>query len=404
MSSYRVRSICGSASEDRGTGRSRYLSQVHIYVHVPFCRRRCSYCDFAIAVRSRIPAAEFVEAITAEWRSWEGSPVWRSGGEIISIYFGGGTPSLLPPETLGMVLRQLGGHADSCEVTLEANPDDVTDAAARAWLDAGFNRISLGAQSFADDALVWMHRTHHSGRISQAFDTLRAAGFANISLDLIFGLPAGVERDWRKDLARTVSLRPEHISLYGLTVEERTPLARWIDRGECRPVPEERSAEEYLEAHEVLAAAGYVWYEVSNASLPGKHSRHNSAYWSRSNYLGLGPSAHSAWGRTRQWNIREWSAYRDALAARVSAVAGRESLSAEQEELERVYLGLRTSEGIDAGLLPNDTLRSWLSAGWARSAGHRIVLTPEGWLRLDSLVQHAVGKSRVPGASASPPG
>src|SRR2546421_2988427 len=252
---------------------------MHLYLHVPFCQRRCSYCDFSIAVRKKIPTEEYVDAILRE-ATPHTAGVWET------IYFGGGTPSLLPPEAIRRLLQELTSvrptpyaarsHA-AREVTLEANPEDVTPDNAKAWHAAGINRVSLGAQSFDDRVLQWMHRSHESARIGASVHALRGAGIQNISLDLIFALPDELERDWPRDLEMALALRPNHLSLYGLTVEPRTPLDRWISRGATRPAEDERYAEEYLLAHRRLTADGFQFYEVSNASLPGFRSRHNSA-------------------------------------------------------------------------------------------------------------------------------
>src|SRR6266850_4806373 len=262
-----------------------YYSRVkHLYLHVPFCQRRCSYCDFSIAVRKRIPAREYVDAVLRELavvRAADpgpvarGSPEREADGGLDTLYLGGGTPSLLPPDALATLLTSLldafcaTSLRDAVEVTIEANPEDVTPENAAAWRRAGVNRVSLGAQSFDDGVLQWMHRSHDAGRIGDAVRALRAAGFDNISLDLIFALPAELERDWARDLDLACSLLPAHLSLYGLTVEERTPLARWISRGATAAPDGERYAEEYLYAHERLARDGYRFYEVSNAERDG---------------------------------------------------------------------------------------------------------------------------------------
>ena len=355
---------------------------MHLYVHVPFCQRRCSYCDFSIAVRKRIPAQEFVDAILTEARQ-----TGVVGFE--TIYFGGGTPSLLPPEAISTLLDELTSlcrtpHA-AREVTLEANPEDVTPDAARAWASAGINRVSLGAQSFDDHVLQWMHRSHAAARIGAAVHALRGAGIENISLDLIFALPDELRRDWERDLDLALALRPTHLSLYGLTVEPRTPLDRWISRGATHAPDDERYADEYLLAHERLSVFGYQFYEVSNASLPGFRSRHNSAYWSGRPYVGLGPAAHSFDGTTRRWNLRAWEAYRRAIADGRSAIESEERLTEEQRELERVYLALRTDEGLSI-TAPYRHLPPLMSQGWVVEHNGRLRCTPEGWLRLDSLV------------------
>jgi len=362
----------------------------HLYLHVPFCARRCTYCDFSIAVRKRIPADDYVAAIRAEVDQVGGF------GALETIYLGGGTPSLLPPDALQMVLLDVSRSTtllDEVEVTLEANPEDVTPDAARAWIAAGINRVSLGAQSFDDRVLGWMHRSHDAQRIGIAVDTLRRAGVDNISLDLIFALPAELGRDWSRDLDHAIALEPAHLSLYGLTVEPRTPLARWVSRGATTVTDDERYAEEYLLAHERLAGAGYSFYEVSNAARDGGRSRHNSAYWSGRSYLGLGPSAHSYDGRARRWNIPAWEAYRRALAEGRSPVESEEVLSDEQLELERRYLGLRTAEGLH--LPPSAPLSAMVEKGWLVEQADRVRCTPEGWLRLDALVGALTGSAAI---------
>ncbi len=381
----------------------------HLYLHVPFCARRCSYCDFAIAVRKVVPAAEYVDCVLQELAlrapGWvDPGPAARGAARgLETLYLGGGTPSLLPPDAIAHLLTHLldafpsTPSLDAVEITLEANPEDVTPAAAAAWRRSRVNRVSLGAQSFDDDVLRWMHRSHDGARISAAVRTLRGAGIENVSLDLIFALPAELEREWSRDLEEALALRPAHLSLYGLTVEERTPLARWISRGASSAPDDERYAAEYLLAHERLEAAGYHFYEVSNAARDGLRSRHNSAYWSRRPYLGLGPAAHSYDGTSRRWNLAQWEAYRRALHSSASPVASREILTPEQRELERLYLALRTDEGLP--LPAPDRLRppltAWVAAGWVEVHGDRVVCRPEGWLRLDALVRDLTGTPLV---------
>ncbi len=286
---------------------------MHLYFHVPFCARRCSYCDFAIAVRKETPSDGYVEAVLREWASWQDHPAWRDQPVVGTIYFGGGTPSRLAPAGIAAILDRVRTDRPVdpvAEVTLEANPDDVSPAAAEAWRAAGVTRLSLGAQSFSDEALRWMHRTHEPAAIGRAVAIARAAGLADISLDLIFALPADVPRSWETDLDRALALEPDHVSLYGLTTEPHTPLARWTAGGRVRPADDARYAAEYLVAHDRLEAAGLEHYEVSNAARLGRRARHNPAP--------------------------------------------------------------RRSE--------------WAGQGWARLDAGRVILTTEGWLRLDALV------------------
>ena len=314
-------------------------------------------------------------------------------GALETLYLGGGTPSLLPPDALATLVTSLldafgaTPSRDAVEVTAEANPEDVTPELASVWRRAGVNRVSLGAQSFDDRVLRWMHRSHDAARIGAAVHALRGAGIDNISLDLIFALPAELQRDWERDLDLALSLLPSHLSLYGLTVEERTPLARWISRGAVAAPDDDRYAEEYLLAHVRLAAYGYHFYEVSNACRDERHSRHNSAYWSGRPYLGLGPAAHSYDGRARRWNVAAWPAYARAVAAGRSPIESREVLTPRQRELERLYLSLRTDAGVPRTACPPDRLTAWAGEGWVEVTARSVRCTPQGWLRLDALVR-----------------
>jgi oxygen-independent coproporphyrinogen-3 oxidase len=363
----------------------------HLYVHVPFCGRRCSYCDFSIAVRKVVPVSEYVDAIMAELVT---RGIRRLEPGIRSIYFGGGTPSKLGAAGVEQVLhaiRELTGlhrfstSVDELEITLEANPEDVTEAEAAGWVEAGVNRVSLGVQTFDPAVLAWMHRAHGPDRPVQAVAQLRAAGIQEISVDLIFSVPEHLNRSWTDDLNRALELDVEHLSLYGLTVESGTPLGRWTARGEVRESPEERYEAEFLEAHARLTAAGYEHYEVSNYGRPGHRARHNSAYWSGAPYLGLGPSAHGFDGHERRWNASAYAEWLRRVRAGDDPVDGRDPLVPSAAEAERVYLGLRTSDGLDIRENELKTVTEWVRAGWAVLEGHRVRLTPRGWLRLDAL-------------------
>ena len=284
----------------------------HLYIHVPFCARRCSYCDFSIAVRARTPVEEYTSALRTELA---GGVV--AGSTLDTVYLGGGTPSRLGGPGVADVLssvRDRASVAPDAEITIEANPDDVNDVAVAQWVAAGVNRVSLGSQSFDDSVLEWMHRTHDSRQIAQAVKALRRGGISNLSLDLIFALPDTLKRSWERDLTLALDLDPAHVSLYGLTVEAHTPIARWRDRGAVVEGNEDAYEEEFLLAHETMGNAGFEHYEVSNFSRPGKASRHNSAYWTGARYAGVGPSAHSFDGSTRRWNVSAYSEWVRRLA------------------------------------------------------------------------------------------
>ena len=359
---------------------------LHLYVHVPFCGRRCSYCDFAIAVRRVTPSERFVEVALAEYEMRRAVEGWGDT-PFETVYLGGGTPSRLAPEAITRLLAAFPRSADA-EVTLEANPDDVTPAVTAAWRAAGVNRVSLGVQSFDDRVLTWMHRTHDATAARRAFAELRDAGIPSVSVDLIFALPEQVEQDLPADLAAIVGLEPDHVSAYGLTLERRTPYARWVARGAAAPPTDERYAADFLDVHAALTDAGFEHYEISNFGRPGARSRHNSAYWSGADYVGLGPSAHGLQGIERRWNLRDWAAYERGVAAGHDPVAEREVLTPAQQALERVYLGLRTTDGLAldevAELAPGPLLAA-ASAGWLTSSD-RVRPTPAGWLVLDALV------------------
>ena len=358
----------------------------HVYVHVPFCGRRCTYCDFSIAVRRVVPVDEYAAALERELAiRFPGDASWTAD----TLYLGGGTPSRLGergvPRVLELLRQRITLAADA-EITLEANPDDVTAAAARAWHTAGVNRLSIGAQSFDDVILSWMHRTHDAPATGRAVERARAAGIGNISIDLIFALPGTVSRSWSTDLHRALALEPTHMSLYGLTVEPQTPLGRAARRGEFVESPDERYEAEFIEAHETLAGAGFEHYEVSNFGLRGCHSRHNASYWSGASYAGLGPSAHEFDGAGRRANVAAYTEWLERVSGGADPIGQREELTPENRVAERVYLGLRTARGLEIEECEIDRVGRWVSAGWGTlDDANRLRLTPRGWLRLDAL-------------------
>jgi len=344
------------------------------------------YCDFSIAVRRDVPADEYVSAVARELEiRFAGTERWA----VSTLYLGGGTPSRLGAAGLSRLLDVLAKRIEvepGGEVTLEANPDDVSVDAARAWREAGVNRLSIGAQSFDDRVLTWMHRTHDAAQIGRAVDAARDAGIEDLSLDLIFSLPDNVRRSWLTDLERALAMEPTHVSLYGLTIEPHTPLGRWRERGEVSASPDEQYEAEFLLAHDALTDAGFEHYEVSNFARPGRRARHNSAYWTRVPYVGLGPSSHGFDGAERRWNEAAYVEWLRRIAAGTDPVAGSELLTAEEVAAERAYLGLRTNEGLSLAYDELARVSPWIDQGWAAlHDGKRVVLTPRGWLRLDAL-------------------
>jgi oxygen-independent coproporphyrinogen III oxidase len=364
-----------------------------LYLHVPFCARRCSYCDFAVTATRSPDVAGWIESIAAEAGLVAAAEGWEAPARLRTLYVGGGTPSLLGAGALadltGRLAARFAWDPATIEWTAEANPESFDGDLAEDWRRTGVNRVSLGAQTFHAPALHWMGRLHGPAGPARAIAAARAAGLRNISIDLIFGLPRHLGREWARDLDLALALEPEHVSLYGLTAETGTPLGRWVAAGRERLADEDGYAAEFLLAAERLTAAGYRHYEVSNFARPGFESRHNAAYWSGDDYLGLGPSAHSLRKPVRRWNLREWPAYREAVMAGRLPVQEREEIGASLARLERYWLGLRTDDGLpDEGWAPAQerALGAWEEAGWATRAARRLRLTAAGWLLLDRLV------------------
>lgn len=361
-----------------------------VYVHAPFCARRCLYCDFAVHVRRTGDLAGWLEALAGELRALEGEGLFALASALDTLYVGGGTPSLLGADAMAGLAGVLGRErlSPTTEWTAEANPESFTGEVARAWRAAGVNRVSLGVQTFHEPALRWMGRLHGPDGPARATAVARAVGMESFSVDLIFGLPSHVGRRWSEDLRRALALDPPHVSLYGLSVEAGTPLGRAVAEGREPPVDEERYREEFLEAAEVLSAAGYEHYEVSNFARPGHRSRHNRVYWEGGAYLGLGNGAHSYAPPVRRWNLRDWEAYRRLAAQGTSPEDGREELDAAARRLEGIWLALRTArgmslEGMAAGAAA--VVARWEGEGWARLDRGTVRLSPAGWLLLDRL-------------------
>jgi oxygen-independent coproporphyrinogen-3 oxidase len=361
-----------------------------VYVHAPFCTRRCFYCDFAVKVASADCDA-WLDALRAEVCALEREGAFVLDDALDTLYVGGGTPSLLGAQAMEGLRTVIGEERlgrSELEWTAEANPESLTQEVARGWRSAGVNRISLGVQSFHAPSLRWMGRLHGADGARSAVQIARAEGFANLSVDLIFGLPAHLERDWARDLDEALSLEPEHFSLYGLTAESATPLGRAVSEGRENLPSEDRYEQEYLLAVERLAEAGYEAYEVSNFARPGFVSRHNSVYWSGKPYLGLGNGAHSYRHPVRRWNTRDWDAYQAGTEGPGPPVDDEEELDAGKVRLERLWLGLRTRRGISLRDLPfaaRERAARWEKSALAKAEGNVVRLTPKGWLVMDRL-------------------
>ena len=370
-----------------------------IYVHVPFCTVRCGYCDFNTYTAEELgdaPGASrstYAEAAIAEIRMAR-----RVLGDrdlpVHTVFFGGGTPTLLGAGDLASVLAAIAaefGFAADVEVTTEANPDSVAIWDLQALRDAGFTRMSFGMQSAVDHVLATLDRTHDPLRVPAVVDWSREAGFDQVSLDLIYGTPGETLTDWATSLEVALGCRPDHLSAYSLIVEDGTALARRIKRGEL-PMPDDDDlADKYLLADERLEAAGLRWYEVSNWSRDAaSRCRHNELYWTGGHWWGVGPGAHSHVGGVRWWNVKHPAAYAGRLAERVSPAAARETLDPETRRVERVLLEIRLRDGLPVTALDRQgrsVVADLVARDLVELRAERLVLTRHGRLLADGVVR-----------------
>ena len=359
-----------------------------LYVHVPFCRTKCPYCDFySIVDLTLVPV--WLDALEREARIYR-----ERFGSFDSLYLGGGTPTILGSKELtrlmGILFRELSFSEDP-EITIEANPDDITKEKAALVRDLGFNRISLGVQSLHEKELRFLKRRHSAQQAEEAIERIVASGLTNLGIDLMYGLPGQGESEWMASLKRIVGYNPAHISCYQMTISEGTPFHRMLEQGRIQAPGEERERAFFLLTSAYLAENGYIHYEISNFAREKRTmSRHNLKYWRHVPYLGLGPSAHSFLKGLRWWNLRSVNAYCQALACRKKPVEGHERLTDEQVRLESLFLGFRTNEGVKRALIEGcpgsgRALREIRSAGLVKLQADRIIPTREGFALADSL-------------------
>ncbi len=352
-----------------------------IYVHIPFCKKKCIYCDFYSVKDVPSLVEEYVQALKKEYamRKCE-----LSGAAVRSVYFGGGTPSVLPVSMLRDVLSGMDDIADDAEMTVEVNPDDVDTFYAEALRAIGINRVSIGVQSFSDSELAFLNRRHDAKQAIQAVDVLRKAGFENISIDLIYGIPCQSLESWRRTLNVAVDIAPPHLSTYCLTYEEGTRLTRMRDRGEFAVCDDDLCVAQFELLAEVLSQNGYEQYEISNFAKRGRESVHNSAYWDFTPYLGLGASAHSFDGTVRRSNPANIRQYlHDISMGNISAIAERETL--DQLYNEWIMTRLRTKRGMDLAELEGrfgGEKRKYAAAQIARHVDNGCVIAEGCTLRL----------------------
>ncbi len=376
-------------------------SELAFYVHIPYCARRCGYCDFNTYTPSELSISsdlsgvsrDYIDLLIAEINS---ARKFSKADLVPTIFFGGGTPTLMEPADLGRVVTAIKNNFDlapNAEITTEANPDTVTPAKLSELREAGINRISFGMQSAVPHVLATLDRTHNPANVARSVKDARAAGFDEVSVDLIYGTPGESMSDWQESIDVALSLPISHISAYALIVEQGTKLGAQVKRGEVVMPDDDETADKYLLADAKFGAAGLNWYELSNWSKAGSESRHNLAYWNGDNWWGAGPGAHSHIDGRRWWNVKHPTAYKEKISSGQSPMHEEEVLNDEQKNSERMMLEIRLAKGIDAKTLDSGQLAilesfknqgHLLADSWA--AG-RIVLSTSGRLIADRIVR-----------------
>jgi len=368
-----------------------------IYIHIPFCKQACHYCNFHFSTSLK-QKDSFIKALVKEIALSNSFTDNNEPGIISTLYFGGGTPSILNRDDLKIIFETLQKRfvfAADIEITLEANPDDITDLKLQEWKQMGINRFSIGIQSFLEEELKWMNRVHTSAESLVCIDKIKAAGFTNFSADLIYGSPLLSDDDWKRNVQTVIEKNIPHISCYALTVEPKTALDKMIVLNKKAPVDAEKQARQFLLLMDWMATAGYEHYEISNFAKQGLRSKHNSSYWSGEKYYGFGPSAHSFDGKSRKWNIANNALYIQSLQ-KDSIPFEEEILTVTQQLNEYIMTSLRTMEGISLGLISTKFgkdksskveagSRKYESSGKLKIENEKIILTKEGKLFADGI-------------------
>ncbi|MEJ7778303.1 MAG: radical SAM family heme chaperone HemW [Daejeonella sp.] len=365
-----------------------------IYLHIPFCKKACHYCDFHFST-SPVYKDQMVQALRSEIilkKDYAGNQ------QIETIYFGGGTPSLLSAEELGMLISEITEYylvSSSAEITLEANPDDLYPQKVKELKQTLVNRFSIGIQSFFEEDLKWMNRAHSAPEAHSSIKRVQDAGFENITADLIYGYPLLSDEKWQFNIRELIELRIPHISSYSMTVEPSTALASFIKKGKQKPLDENQSARQFEILMEELEGAGFEHYEISNFAKPGLYSRHNSNYWEGVDYIGIGPSAHSFNGESRQWNIADNMKYIQAIQSN-KIPSEIEKLTKENRVNEYIMTSLRTSKGMKLDLITHQfgeeyaeavvqALYPFLDRDWITHNDQLVTLTKTGKLFADRI-------------------
>jgi oxygen-independent coproporphyrinogen-3 oxidase len=365
-----------------------------IYLHIPFCRQACNYCNFhfATSLRYKDPV------IGAMMKEAELEKDYAPGEPIHTVYFGGGTPSLLHEKDIAQLMNALRHNfpvQPGAEITLEANPDDITADKLQAWKDLGINRLSIGIQSFFEEELRWMNRAHNARQARECIELSLKYGFDNFSIDLIYGSPLLTDEGWRQNVDTATAYGISHLSCYALTVEERTPLHKLVNAEKKTNVDQDKQARQFLLLMQWLGDAGYEHYEVSNFAKPGFRSKHNSSYWRGEKYIGLGPSAHSYNGKERRWNVANNNVYMRSVMENVPE-RETEDLTSTQRLNEYVMISLRTMEGMDLNVVETQwgtatrqgmekRLRNFINSNLVLLQGSSVRLTNQGMLMADGI-------------------
>ena len=367
-----------------------------IYIHIPFCKSRCRYCDFFSTTHLE-KQSQYIEALLIEMQDrlqlHNNGQLSTDNRQLIStIYIGGGTPSTLQIEHLRAIFDCLATNiphpiiGTDIEITLEANPGDITPEKAHAWRALGINRLSIGIQSFDDELLQLIGRRHTAAQARQAVAIAQAAGFDNISIDLMYALPSQTMEMWQNDVAEALRLGVQHISTYGLIYEEGTVLMTLLDHGVVEAVDEDTEMQMYDYLAETLVANGFLHYEVSNFARPGHESKHNSSYWNDTPYIGLGAGAHSYNGLQRQWNISDLDSYiAQAMARHWQPEI--ETLTQDQRHTEHIMLGLRTNRGVEISAVNRQRAEAYIAQGLLMKQDDRVVATQQGWHILNRIIE-----------------
>ncbi len=370
----------------------KFLNIFSIYLHYPFCRARCLYCAFATDTENQDISAEYRDLIFQEMETRSMQEPWEDG-QVVSVYFGGGTPSLMPPEFPERIIARIGSFWElqtNAEITIETNPGIIDTNRYAEFFRIGINRLSIGAQSFHDSELRTLGRIHSVEEIYKTVDIARKAGFKNISLDLIYGIPGQTIESVLESTKRVIDLGVEHLSTYSLSIERDTPFEMMANMGHLKLPDQDLVADEYAAICEEMNRAGFEHYELTNFACPGKSSIHNRIYWQRKPYLGLGTGSHSYDGKNRFWNPSDTGEYLSCIRENIDPVYESEKLTDSQIAEEIIYLSLRTDDGLDMDYAyrkcDNEAIKEFLHTGILELREDRFYVVEKHWLLLDEIV------------------